>query len=267
MPTTFEEPAERAGLQERHVREWLGAMATGGILQYDPQDRRYTLPGEHAASSTGPGAADQAPRAAMMTLLGRNLDGAAAAFRHGGGVPYSAFAPDLTGVMNDLSRRPVDELLVERLQAGARVADIGCGTGHAAVVLAASIPAPERPFEVIVAFDVVQDQVDPVAVLRRTYEALAPAGCCSWSMSRPTPISRVTSAPRPPLGPHGQHVALHGSFAGRGRGPGSGRAWEEQHACQMLAEAGFTEISTCLVPGDESRRIHLAREVAVPSRT
>ena len=51
-PATSEELAERAGLKERYVREWLGAMATGGIYRYDAKTDRYELPEEHAVLLT-----------------------------------------------------------------------------------------------------------------------------------------------------------------------------------------------------------------------
>ena len=59
-PATSTELADRADLQERYVREWLGAMVTGGILEYDPAAGTYRLPAEHAACLTGPGSANLA---------------------------------------------------------------------------------------------------------------------------------------------------------------------------------------------------------------
>src|SRR3954468_12588731 len=53
-PGTSEELAARAGLTERYVREWLGAMVTGGIFEYDPATKTYTLPAAEAAVLTGP---------------------------------------------------------------------------------------------------------------------------------------------------------------------------------------------------------------------
>ena len=52
---TSAELAARAGLQERYVREWLGAMVTAGIVDYDPATGTYTLPAEHAVCLTGDG--------------------------------------------------------------------------------------------------------------------------------------------------------------------------------------------------------------------
>jgi hypothetical protein len=50
---TSHQIADRAGLNERYVREWLGAMATGGIMEYDPGSRTFVLPPEHAVCLTG----------------------------------------------------------------------------------------------------------------------------------------------------------------------------------------------------------------------
>ncbi|HNC43014.1 MAG TPA: transcriptional regulator, partial [Acidobacteriota bacterium] len=51
-PSTSEQIATAAKLNERYVREWLGAVVTGGIVEYDPADRTFTLPIEHAAFLT-----------------------------------------------------------------------------------------------------------------------------------------------------------------------------------------------------------------------
>ena len=48
-PSTSEEIASVAGLAERYVREWLGAMTTGEIVEHDPKAGTYRLPDEHAA--------------------------------------------------------------------------------------------------------------------------------------------------------------------------------------------------------------------------
>src|SRR3712207_4265528 len=51
-PSTSEQIAEAAGLNERYVREWLGSMVTGRIIEYDPTNRTYRLPPEHAGALT-----------------------------------------------------------------------------------------------------------------------------------------------------------------------------------------------------------------------
>ena len=57
-PATSEEIAAQAGLNERYVREWLGAMVTAGVVEVDPATLRFSLPAEHAAFLTRAAAAD-----------------------------------------------------------------------------------------------------------------------------------------------------------------------------------------------------------------
>jgi ubiquinone/menaquinone biosynthesis C-methylase UbiE len=150
-PATSEELAERAGLKERYVREWLGAMATSGIYRYDPQSRRYELPEEHAALLTGDSAQNVAPMSRMINHFGTHLPKLAACFRSGGGIPYSAYRPVFTQCMDDVWRRIYDQMLIpqfigkvegltERLRRGVSVLDIGCGTGHAMNLIAREFP-------------------------------------------------------------------------------------------------------------------------------
>ncbi len=51
-PSTSQQVAQATGLNERYVREWLAAMVTSGAIEYDPSDRTYHLPPEHAGSLT-----------------------------------------------------------------------------------------------------------------------------------------------------------------------------------------------------------------------
>lgn len=307
-PATSTELSTRAGLEERYVREWLGAMATSGIATYDADDHRYALPPEHAVALTGPTSRNQAPRAAMATLLGRNLDGIENAFRHGGGVPYSAFAPEFTGVMDALHRRPTDELLVqkwlpvapglvEQLTAGARAADIGCGTGHAVNVLAATFPTSRfvgydlsddaiarareeaatqglhnvefvvadlttltahQDFDVVFAFDAVHDQVAPAAVLRRVHDALAPGG--TFFVLDIAAATDVADNLDNPYAPWIYSIStLHCMTVSLAEGgAGLGSAWGEALARQMLADAGFTDIATTVAPGDPTSLIYVS---------
>ena len=150
--TTASAPAiaERAGLVERYVREWLGAMVCGGIVEYDPLTRTYTLPAEHAAMLTGASSRNLASAASFFPLLSRVVPDVARAFRDGGGVPYSAYQPDFTELMDRRSRPRYDEFLVDRylglpalgprLEGGIRVADIGCGTGYCINLMARHYP-------------------------------------------------------------------------------------------------------------------------------
>ena len=151
-PATSEEIAAEAGLNERYVREWLGAMVTGGVVDHDPDAGTYSLPPEHAAWLTrAAGLNNLALPAQYMPLLGEVEQQVIAAFRQGGGVPYSAY-PRFHRLMAEDSGAVHDAALVdtilplvpglpERLQAGLDVADVGCGSGHAINLMARAFPA------------------------------------------------------------------------------------------------------------------------------
>ena len=150
-PMTSEQIAARAGLDERYVREWLGAMVTSGVLTVDDESRRYLLPPEHAAYLTRPAAADNfAVFAQYIPLLGNVEDDIIHCFRHGGGVPYEKF-PRFHAVMAEDSGQSVLSSLeshvlplgpgrTDRLARGIRVLDAGCGSGRIVNRLAELFP-------------------------------------------------------------------------------------------------------------------------------
>ena len=140
-PATSEEIAAAAGLNERYVREWLGAMATSGIVQVDPARSQYVLPREHAAFLTRAAAADNiSVFAQYIAVMGIVEDDIVACFRKGGGVPYEKFprfhavmAEDSgQSVLSSLESRilPLVPGLTDRLAQGIRVLDVGCGSGR-----------------------------------------------------------------------------------------------------------------------------------------
>jgi ubiquinone/menaquinone biosynthesis C-methylase UbiE len=148
---TSQELAERAALKERYVREWLAAMVTSGIFEYDSTARKYRLPEEHAALLTGNAHTNSAPTSRMINHFGSHLQRLVGCFRDGGGIEYSAYRPVFTQCMDDSWRRIYDNLLVtgfvaavpgltDALKSGVRTLDIGCGTGHAINVLAREFP-------------------------------------------------------------------------------------------------------------------------------
>jgi SAM-dependent methyltransferase len=151
-PANSQELADRAGLAERYVREWLGAMTTGGILEYEPVTGRHWLPHEHTACLTGDGVDNLAPLAYLTVALAKHVPAVSDAFRSGGGVAYSAYLPELHDVMEALWGPVYDTLLVDqivplapglaqKLATGARAADVACGTGRALIALATAYPA------------------------------------------------------------------------------------------------------------------------------
>jgi 2-polyprenyl-3-methyl-5-hydroxy-6-metoxy-1,4-benzoquinol methylase len=153
-PATSGEIASRAHLNERYVREWLGAMVAAGVVEMDPATSRYVLPPEHAACLTRAAAADNmAVFAQYIGLLGSVEDDVVECFKHGGGVPYDRY-PRFHAVMEEDSGQsvlssleshvlPLIPGLTERLATGIRVLDVGCGRGRILNRLAELFPASE----------------------------------------------------------------------------------------------------------------------------
>ena len=150
-PSTSEEIASHAGLNERYVREWLGAMVTSGIVEIDPETNRCSLPAEHAAFLTRAAGADNiSVFAQYISILGEVEDEILHCFNHGGGVPYSKF-PRFHEVMSEDSTQsvlstleshilPLVPGLKEQLQKGIKVLDVGCGRGRIMIQLARLFP-------------------------------------------------------------------------------------------------------------------------------
>ncbi len=150
-PSTSRQIAGAARLDERYVREWLGGMVVGGIVEYDPAAKTYRLPPEHAAFTTrASGVDNMAFFCQYFPLLGSVEKELLDCFRNGGGVPYSSypgFQPlqaEETGKVYDATlvdlTLPLVPALVARLKAGIDVADVGCGQGHAINVMARAFP-------------------------------------------------------------------------------------------------------------------------------
>ncbi len=149
---TSSDLATKAGLNERYVREWLGAMASGGVVDHDETKMTFTLPSEHAASLTRAAApANIAVTAQWVPLLAAVEDEVVECFFKGGGVPYSSY-PRFHEVMAEESDQTVGAMLVgtilpvvdglpEKLASGIEVMDIGCGSGRALNLMAETFPA------------------------------------------------------------------------------------------------------------------------------
>ena len=150
-PATSEEVARSAGLNERYVREWLGAMVTAGVIEVDPTSTRYILPAEHAAFLTRAAGADNfAVFTQYIGLLGAVEDKVVECFKKGGGVPYEDFLRFHAVMAEDSGQSVLSSLeshviplvpgLAERLSDGIRVLDIGCGRGRIITRLAELYP-------------------------------------------------------------------------------------------------------------------------------
>jgi len=226
-PATSAELAARTSTDERYAREWLAGMYAAGYLTYDPSDGRFALPTEHQPTLTEePGPAFFG--GVHQELLGalQRYDRIVDAFRTGGGVAPEELHDDVWLGSSRFTAQWHENMLVQqwlpllpdvaaKLHGGARMADVGCGSGAAIVKLAPTFPTatfvgydahgpsieqarrnaaaagvtdraaftvadvasglPER-FDVITTFDVVHDAVDPLGVLRAIRDALAPDG-------------------------------------------------------------------------------------------
>jgi SAM-dependent methyltransferase len=151
-PLTSQEIAERAGVAERSVREWLRNQAAGGYVTYDADSDRYTLPDEHAlalADEDSPfyilGAYE------LIASLFSDEDEIREAFRTGGGMGWHEhdhrlfhgterfFRPGYRGhLVGDWL--PALTGVQEKLELGATVADVGCGHGASTIIMAEAFP-------------------------------------------------------------------------------------------------------------------------------
>jgi len=308
-PSTSHEIADATELNERYVREWLGAMVTARVVDYEPGDRTYRLPAEHAASLTRAAGPDNiAAVAPYLPLFGSVESDVVECFRHGGGVPYAAY-PGLQEQLDNESRPiydatlvdrtlPVVAGLVERLEAGIDVADVGCGSGHAVNLMAKAFPgsrftgydfsddgvergrreaeawglsnatfeakdvtnldAPGR-FDLITAFDTIHDQAHPRKVLKEIANALRPDG--TFLMVDIAASSNVEDNIEHPLGPTLYAFScLHCMTVSLALGgEGLGTAWGEQKARELLAEAGFDDVDVRQVEGDIFNNYYVSR--------
>ena len=146
------ELAERTGTHERHVREWLNNQAAGGYLEYQPDSGTYELPAEHAlvlADESSP--VYLAAGLEQMAAVWADEHRLETAFQSGEGIGWHEHDPRLFGATEEIFKPAYRANLVEqwipaldgvqeRLDAGGRVADIGCGHGASTILIAEAFP-------------------------------------------------------------------------------------------------------------------------------
>ncbi len=233
-PATAVELASRTGTEPRYVREWLNAQAAGDYLAYDPITGRFTLSPEHALVL----AEEDSP--VFLPGFFQTVEGAVRdapeiidAARTGEGVGWHAHNSDVhigterffrTSYNAHLvsSWLPALDGAVAKLRAGARVADVGCGHGASAILMAQAFPASTfvgsdyhlgsietarrraeaagvadrvsfeqadaasftgEGFDLVGMFDCLHDMGDPVGAARHVRQALAPDG--TWMIVEP----------------------------------------------------------------------------------
>jgi len=226
-PVTVEELARKTRLDRRYLQEWLGAMTAAQYIEYEAPTRRYRLPPAHAfvvADETSPFFVGGfleivVPLVAQAPKLLR-------AFRNGKGVRQRAYPAETFEVIECSSaawyrHKLVQEWLptmpdvVDKLRAGGAYADVGCGSGRAAITVAKAFPEarvsgfdnhagsiararknaraervgrrvtfeardakrmPKERFDLVSTFDVVHDAADPLGLLKTIREGLHPDG-------------------------------------------------------------------------------------------
>ncbi|NIP31058.1 MAG: methyltransferase domain-containing protein [Candidatus Dadabacteria bacterium] len=291
-PSKSLEIAKSANLDERYVREWLKAMFTGGIINYYPDDDTYHLPREHAAWLTRAASPNNiAVTTQWLSVLGHVEDQIVDCFKSGGGVPYEEFNR-FNEVMADESNQtvvtplvkdllPLVPGIVEKLEKGINVMDLGCGSGKAVLEMAKNFPnstfvgydflenvvekankvASElgltnvefkqvdaakldenKKYDLITTFDSIHDQADPDRVLSNIYRALKDDG--TYFMQDIAGSSHVNNNLDHPLAPFLYTTStMHCMTVSLAQGgKGLGTMWGKELACDMLAKAGFSQV-------------------------
>jgi SAM-dependent methyltransferase len=233
-PLTSAALAAKTGLHERYLREWLSHHAASNYVTYDPATQAFALPPEQAAvfaDEDSPTYLVDAFECAAGYI--ENQPKVQQAFRKGGGVGWDNqagcvfcaiarfFRPGYQANIVD-KWLPALEGVVEKLERGARVADVGCGHGYSTVMMAQAFPNsefvgfdfhresiaearkhakahgadrnvrfevstakdfPGRDYDLVTFFDCLHDMGDPAGAARHVRQALKPDG--TWMIVEP----------------------------------------------------------------------------------
>lgn len=151
-PLTPAQLAQNTNTHERYVLEWLNNQAASGYVIYDPSNRTYELPDEHAmvlANSDSP--VFLAPGFDTISSMWLDEDKVINAFQTGKGIGWHEHHHRLfcgteaffrTGYRFHLTTEwiPALEAVDAKLKAGAKVADVGCGHGASTIIMAQAYP-------------------------------------------------------------------------------------------------------------------------------
>ncbi len=239
-PLSAVELARRAGVSERYVREWLNAQAAGGYVDYDAATGRYTLPPEQTVALTDESSPAFLP-GFFQIALGTVIDSPriTESARSGAGVGWHEHNHDVFDGCERFFRPgyhaslipawlPALDGVVEKLEAGAKVADIGCGHGSSTILMAQAYPnstfdgfdyhegsiatarqraeeagvtdrvrfevkpaadTPGDGYDLVTMFDCLHDMGDPVGAAGRVRKLLAPDG--TWLIVEPMAGDRI----------------------------------------------------------------------------
>jgi SAM-dependent methyltransferase len=239
-PSSSDELAKRTGTTERYVREWLRGQAAGGYVTYEPATERYLLSPEQAFALAQEDSPAFVPGAFQMaTSAVKDEPKIAEAFRTGAGVGWHEHHHDLfqgterffrPGYIANLVAAwlPALDGVIAKLEAGAQVADIGCGHGATTVILAQAFPKssfvgfdyheasiewarkaaaeagvgercrfevasaadfPGTGYDLVACFDCLHDMGDPIGAAAHVLDSLARDG--TWLIVEPFANDRV----------------------------------------------------------------------------
>lgn len=309
-PSTSPQIAEASGLNERYVREWLAAMAAGNIVHFDAVNETFHLPEEHKTLLTRAGGPlNIANTLQYISLMGQVEDDVVEAFSTGAGVPYSRY-PAFQALMAEQSATRFDAALinemipnipgaVDALTSGADLADVGCGHGHALLLMAAefqnstftgfdfsadavrianaaaqdesltNVTFVERDaaeldeqekFDIVTTFDAIHDQAHPKTVLANIFDALKPGG--RYLCVEPKAESKLADNLEDPIAPYVYTIStMHCmSVSIAGGGEGLGTAWGTDLIKTYMTNAGFVDIETHEVKADRTNTHFVARK-------
>jgi len=152
---TLDQVVQASGLQRRYVEEWLRGMASAGYLDYSPETHSYALSEEMAYFVASDGTDHFVGGMwEMVPPLLHVAPQVAGAFAKGGGVRFEEFGPDCLNALDLINRGQYEQRftdywlkalpeVVERLRAGGRVLDYGCGSGRVAIAIKQAFPAAQ----------------------------------------------------------------------------------------------------------------------------
>jgi SAM-dependent methyltransferase len=151
-PLSPSELAQRTETAERYVHEWLNAQAAGGYVSYDGASGKYSLPPEQAAALADPDSSAFVPGLFQVTAaMWAGESKMTANFRTGAGLEWAHQHPCLfegterffrSGYIGNLVEHwlPALQGVTRKLEAGAKVADVGCGLGASTILMAKAFP-------------------------------------------------------------------------------------------------------------------------------
>lgn len=285
------ELAKKAGLNERYVREWAKAMVAAEYIDYDPQSDRYVMTPEQEfvlAKEDSPMFVGGAFHFTAPSIW--NLPKIMDAFRNGGGISYSDIGAEIPEAIERFFRPAYIHFLAkdwlgavpgltQRLEKGARIADVGCGCGQSTIAMGKAFPKSEvlgidydgrsierarklavenglknvqflqapaqdvpkdRRYDLVCSFDCIHDMVDPRGTLKAIREALADDGVYVWSEPN---VSEKPHERRNPVGKVFSAISpLHCMTVSLAHnGEGLGTVIGEAGARALAREAGFSK--------------------------